>query len=87
MGLEGTAITLVSYGQMSELNRIKALTKTVIEELKGYHASKREPLKTYKGICADCGNECKVPFKPERNRPIYCKKCWVRRRPAIVRVE
>ena len=87
MGLEGTAITLVSYGQMSELNRIKALTKTAIEELKGYHASKREPLKTYKGICADCGNECKVPFKPERNRPIYCKKCWVRRRPAIVRVE
>jgi ATP-dependent RNA helicase DeaD len=87
MGLEGTAITLVSYGQMSELNRIKALTKTVIEELKGYHASKREPLKTYKGICADCGNECKVPFKPERNRPIYCKKCWGRRRPAIVRVE
>lgn len=86
MGLEGTAITLVSYGQMSELNRIKALTKTVIEELKGYHASKREPLKTYKGICADCGNECKVPFKPERNRPIYCKKCWGRRRPAIVRV-
>jgi len=87
MGLEGTAITLVSYGQMSELNRIKALTKTAIEELKGYHASKREPLKTYKGICADCGNECKVPFKPERNRPIYCKKCWGRRRPAIVRVE
>jgi ATP-dependent RNA helicase DeaD len=86
MGLEGTAITLVSYGQMSELNRIKALTKTVIEELKGYHASKREPVKTYKGICADCGNECKVPFKPERNRPIYCKKCWGRRRPAIVRV-
>jgi len=87
MGLEGTAITLVSYGQMSELNRIKALTKTTIEELKGYHASKREPVKTYKGICADCGNECKVPFKPERNRPIYCKKCWGRRRPAIVRVE
>ncbi|MEE8322357.1 MAG: DEAD/DEAH box helicase [Candidatus Bathyarchaeia archaeon] len=87
MGLEGTAITLVSYGQMSELNRIKALTKTTIEELKGYHASKREPVKTYKGICSDCGNECKVPFKPERNRPIYCKKCWGRRRPAIVRVE
>ena len=86
MGLEGTAITLVSHGEMSELNRIKALTKTEIEELEGYHVSRREPLKTYKGICADCGNECKVPFKPERNRPIYCKKCWVQRRPTIVRV-
>lgn len=86
MGLEGTAITLVGYGEMSELNRIKALTKTEIEELEGNHASHREPLTTYKGVCADCGNECEVPFKPDRNRPVYCKKCWVRRRPPVVRV-
>jgi len=33
MGLEGTAITLVGYGEMAELNRIRALTKTTIEEL------------------------------------------------------
>jgi len=33
MGLEGTAITLVSYGETAELNRIRALTKTTIEEL------------------------------------------------------
>ncbi len=33
MGREGTAITLVSYGEITELNRIKALTKTSIEEL------------------------------------------------------
>jgi len=33
MGCEGTAITLVGYGEMTELNRIKALTKTSIEEL------------------------------------------------------
>ncbi|MDH5663113.1 MAG: DEAD/DEAH box helicase, partial [Candidatus Bathyarchaeota archaeon] len=33
MGREGTAITLVGYGEMTELNRIKTLTKTKIEEL------------------------------------------------------
>jgi len=33
MGREGTAITLVSYGETLELNRIRALTKTSIEEL------------------------------------------------------
>jgi ATP-dependent RNA helicase DeaD len=33
MGLEGTAITLVGYGEMAELSRIRALTKTTIEEL------------------------------------------------------
>jgi ATP-dependent RNA helicase DeaD len=33
-GTEGTAITLVSYGEMSNFNDIKALTKTKIEEIK-----------------------------------------------------
>jgi ATP-dependent RNA helicase DeaD len=33
MGLEGTAITLVGYGELSELEQIKALTKTTIEEI------------------------------------------------------
>ncbi|MCW4010624.1 MAG: DEAD/DEAH box helicase [Candidatus Bathyarchaeota archaeon] len=33
-GNEGTAITLVSYGEMSNFNNIKAITKTKIEELK-----------------------------------------------------
>jgi len=33
MGLEGTAITLVSYGELTEFNSIKALTKTTIEEI------------------------------------------------------
>ena len=33
MGGEGTAITLVSYGELAEFNNIKALTKTTIEEI------------------------------------------------------
>ncbi|MCW3984445.1 MAG: DEAD/DEAH box helicase [Candidatus Bathyarchaeota archaeon] len=33
-GEDGTAITLVSYGEMSNFNNIKALTKTRIEEIK-----------------------------------------------------
>jgi ATP-dependent RNA helicase DeaD len=33
MGREGTAITLVGYGEMEGLQQIKALTKTNIEEL------------------------------------------------------
>jgi len=33
MGHEGTAITLVGYGEMAELNQIRALTKTAIEEI------------------------------------------------------
>jgi len=33
MGLEGTAITLVGYGELPEMEQIKALTKTTIEEI------------------------------------------------------
>jgi ATP-dependent RNA helicase DeaD len=33
MGQEGTAITLVGYGELTEFNNIKALTKTTIEEV------------------------------------------------------
>lgn len=33
MGREGTAITLVGYGELSQFNSIRALTKTDIEEL------------------------------------------------------
>ncbi|MDH7557526.1 MAG: DEAD/DEAH box helicase [Candidatus Bathyarchaeota archaeon] len=33
VGREGTAITLVGYGELAEFNNIRALTKTTIEEL------------------------------------------------------
>lgn len=33
MGLEGTAITLVGYGELTQFNSIKALTKTTIQEM------------------------------------------------------
>jgi len=81
MGCEGTAITLVGYGEMEELNRIKALTKTTIEELEGgIPVSYRDPQEMHKTICSDCGQECEVPFKPNHNRLVYCQNCWSKRK-------
>ena len=34
----------------------------------------------YKVICTDCGNEAEVPFKPDENRPVYCKECFQKHR-------
>ena len=34
----------------------------------------------YKVVCAACGVETTVPFKPDPNRPAYCRKCYVSRR-------
>ena len=34
----------------------------------------------HKAICADCNKECEVPFKPNIDRPVYCKECFSRRK-------
>jgi ATP-dependent RNA helicase DeaD len=87
MGREGTAITLVGYGEIPELDRIKALTKTSIEQLESdIPVSYREPTETHKAVCTDCGNECEVPFKPDPNRPVYCRECWTKRKSVIQRL-
>ncbi len=46
-GEEGTAITLVSYGEMSDFNNIKALTKTKIQEIKSAAADDDSPIKSF----------------------------------------
>jgi len=33
----------------------------------------------YSAICDDCGKECKVPFKPSSDKPIYCSSCFEKR--------
>ena len=38
MGQDGTAITLVGYGELADFNNIKALTKTTIQEIKDNEA-------------------------------------------------
>jgi len=30
----------------------------------------------HKAVCADCGKECEVPFKPTAGRPVYCRDCY-----------
>ncbi len=33
-----------------------------------------------KVICAECGKECEVPFKPSADRPVYCRECFAKRK-------
>jgi CxxC-x17-CxxC domain-containing protein len=39
------------------------------------------PREMHKATCADCKQECEVPFKPSGDRPVYCKDCYAKRRP------
>ena len=34
------------------------------------------PREMHKTKCADCGNECEVPFKPTGEKPVYCRDCF-----------
>ena len=40
------------------------------------------PREMHKATCADCKQECEVPFKPSGDRPVYCKECFSKRKPA-----
>ena len=31
--------------------------------------------------CADCGRECKIPFVPKHDRPVYCSECFKHNKP------
>jgi CxxC-x17-CxxC domain-containing protein len=34
----------------------------------------------YNVICAECGVETQVPFKPNNDRPVYCRDCYQKQR-------
>lgn len=34
------------------------------------------PREMHKATCAECGQECEVPFKPTEGKPVYCKECY-----------
>ncbi len=33
----------------------------------------------FTAVCAECGNECQVPFEPHNDRPVYCNDCFKNR--------
>jgi len=39
-------------------------------------ASRRPRVELYDAICSNCNKECKVPFKPTTDKPLFCKECY-----------
>ncbi|QUC64869.1 hypothetical protein NsoK4_00875 [Nitrosopumilus sp. K4] len=35
----------------------------------------------FSAVCGDCGNECKLPFEPKFNKPVYCSECFEKNEP------
>lgn len=36
----------------------------------------------FTAVCAACGKEAKVPFKPREDRPVYCSECFAKQQEA-----
>ena len=47
----------------------------------GYRDSYQQPREMHDVTCADCGQQTQVPFKPDGERPVYCRDCYRKRRP------
>ncbi|HCA72057.1 MAG TPA: zinc-binding protein [Ruminococcaceae bacterium] len=58
-------------GFIHEPRRCKACR----EKLKNVNRQERE---MYTAVCAKCGKETKVPFKPREDRPVYCSECFAK---------
>ena len=40
----------------------------------------RGPRETFQAVCAQCGRQTDLPFKPRGDRPVYCRDCFRSRR-------
>lgn len=48
----------------------------------GFRRDFSEPREMFDATCAQCGQACKVPFKPTAGKPVYCQNCYRERRPS-----
>lgn len=45
---------------------------------KGFSNNNRQ---MFKINCSECGQETEVPFKPDGQRPVYCRECYQKHKP------
>lgn len=46
-----------------------------------FRGGDRGPRQMFKAICADCGQETEVPFKPTGEKPVYCREHFMQHSP------
>jgi len=47
----------------------------------GSHGRGGAPRPMFPAVCANCGTETMVPFKPSSDRPVYCRDCFDAKKP------
>lgn len=47
---------------------------------RNYGGSSRPERQMYAAVCAECGAETQVPFRPSGDKPVYCRECYQAKR-------
>ena len=55
------------------------ITKTKVN-IVGYRRYDDRPREMHDVKCAECGQDAQVPFKPDGDRPVYCRDCYQKQR-------
>lgn len=42
----------------------------------GRNNERSEDRQMFEATCADCGERCKVPFRPTGDKPVFCSNCF-----------
>ena len=46
----------------------------------GYRRYDDRPREMHDITCSECGEKAQVPFKPDGERPVYCRECFQKHR-------
>lgn len=50
------------------------------DQRKTQYNGARRTREMFDAVCADCGKETQVPFKPHMDKPVYCSECFASQR-------
>lgn len=65
-------------GMKDEKKEEKNKSSTFLQGDKLYNRHEKKVLDKYSVICAACGKETKISFKPDGKRPVFCDNCFNR---------
>jgi len=66
--------------QSGQVHFVPSHQMAVETQVKPHQPQEHRERILFDAICGDCRKNCKVPFRPSENRPVYCPECFAIRK-------